>query len=182
MRKRGNGRGRVDFATGSKFFGVQAAGVLNSLPVPGKLVQIILCSLLGAPRYQWARKAIKTLAWISPRSPHRSRRPQTLCSRLRRHAGVHLAGGHSRGLARHCLWGVFALPAAQGRHDRVGVGAHRRAVDHAVSGFSPRPSAFAGRRFWKTTSCRRPAPPANRSPLASASPCRRCCCSASRWT
>ena len=43
-------------------------------------------------------------------------------------------------------------------------------------------SASAGRPSSKTTSCRRPARPASRSPSASASPCRRCCCSASRWT
>ncbi len=50
-------------------------------------------------------------------------------------------GRPARRWTRHPLRRLVAVSAAQGRHDRVGVGAHRRAVDHAV------PRLLAGLRL-----------------------------------
>ena len=51
-------------------------------------------------------------------------------------------------------------------HDRLGLDSRGRAVDHALPRCSRGCSASAGPRSWKTTSCRPPARPANRSPSA----------------
>ena len=106
---------------------------------------------------------------------------RTLDSTRANAARIHAGHTRRRG-ARHHLRRVLALPGPQGRPDGLGVGADRGALDHTLPRLLEGVQGSARRRSSKTTSCRRPARPASRSPSASASPCRRCSCSASRWT
>ena len=88
-------------------------------------------------------------------------------------AGAHAPAAHRRHDPRHHLRRLVALPGAQGRPDGLRLDPGGGALDHPL----PRPLASVrapqARRSSRTTSCRRPARPASRSPSASASPCRR---------
>ena len=67
---------------------------------------------------------------------------------------------------------LLAVPVPQGGDDGIGVDPGGRAGDHDLPGAVDAPSASGGRRSWKTTSSRRPARRASRSPSASGRRCR----------